>query len=78
MMKSDQFSFCESVFASSKPWWHIRALTAKGRKTGGGADTLSLCGRAVSWDLDVEITDHHLKMNTCTACSAEYSSRQAN
>lgn len=35
---------------------HIRRLTAKGRKPGGGADTLGLCGAKVLWDTKAEFS----------------------
>ena len=64
-------SFCETVSASSESPWHIRKLTEKGKKLGGGADTESLCGFRVSWDLNVEITEHHLN-HCCKLCASEY------
>jgi hypothetical protein len=65
----DKFSFCETAGATGMSLWHIRNLTKAGRKLGGGADALSLCGRKVCWDLDVDLTEHHLKLNTCSRCS---------
>jgi hypothetical protein len=49
------FSFCEPVTASSRSFWHIRKLSEAGRKLGGGADTPSLCGRVVCWDLEASV-----------------------
>lgn len=67
-----KFSFCESVHAGSTSPWHIRKLTDVGRKLGGGIDTASLCGRVdKGWDLEVEITEHHLT-HTCAACAEAY------
>lgn len=45
------FAYCEAVTAT--PWSpnHIRKITSAGLKTGGGADTDALCGRALGWDL---------------------------
>ena len=52
----DTFSYCESIAATATSTWHIRKLTSKGRKLGGGIDTPSLCGRVTSgWDLAVPI-----------------------
>jgi len=65
------FSFCETVWATGTSPWHIRRLTDVGRKPGGGADTPALCGRQVAWDLEVEITEHHLG-HACQACVAAY------
>lgn len=67
-----EFSFCEGVWASSFSPWHIRQLTAAGKKLGGGADTKSLCGREMSWDLETEIGEHRLSVLTCQKCLAEY------
>ena len=65
------YSFCEIVQASGSTPWHIRLLTKKGKKLGGGADTVALCGREVSWDLNVEITDGHL-VHCCKDCVDAY------
>ena len=37
------YSFCESVTGIGP--WHIRQLSPAGKKTGGGIDSPSLCGR---------------------------------
>lgn len=37
-----EYAFCEHVGASAHSRWHI---------LGGGADTSSLCGVEVAWDL---------------------------
>ena len=70
-MPSPTHSFCETMFASGVTPWHIRKLTEVGRKLGGGADTESLCGKRVSWDLNVEITPHHLT-HCCLYCRRIY------
>lgn len=44
-----EFSYCETIAAYK---WHIRQLTDKGRKLGGGADTNALCGAPVKWDVN--------------------------
>jgi hypothetical protein len=67
-----EYSFCETAVATPYSLWHIRRLTKVGRKLGGGADTLSLCGRKVSWDLEVELTEHHLTHNACKKCLETY------
>lgn len=51
--------------------WHIRRLTHVGKKLGGGADTPSMCNVKVAWDLNVEITFHHLQ-NCCPTCAEAY------
>lgn len=61
------FCFCETVTASSSSRWHIRKLTANGQKFTGGADSPSLCGRTVAWDLNVQITKHHIS-HACVDC----------
>ena len=67
------YSFCESVFATSTSKWHIRPLTIQGKKLGGGIDTDSLCGLVTTgWDLDVEINEFHLRNNICDKCEEEY------
>ncbi len=66
------FSFCESVYAVSNGPWHLRRLDDSGRKLGGGITTNSLCGLVTrGWDLNVDITEHHLK-HSCKRCVAEY------
>jgi hypothetical protein len=45
-----------------------------GRKLSGGADTVSLCGRTISWDNSVEITDLHLE-HCCRLCMESYRER---
>jgi len=66
-----KYAFCETVTAT--PWsrWHIRKLTEKGLKLGGGADTPAICGRMVAWDLSVVIDQHHLG-HSCLKCQAAY------
>jgi hypothetical protein len=71
------YSFCETVTAGSSSKWHIRLLTRFGKKLGGGADTPSLCGRKVAWDLSVELTPFHLEHNSCKTCLAEYERRNS-
>ena len=61
------FVFCETQYATGTTPWHIRPLTENGIKLGGGADTKSLCGREVSWDLEVEMTNLNLLVS-CPAC----------
>lgn len=66
-----EYSFCEPVMAGPLGPWHIRELTEAGRKLGGGADTESLCGRKMGWDLDVEISEFHLD-RACKKCAEAY------
>lgn len=66
-------SFCESVWAGSASPWHLRVLSAVGRKVGGGIDTPSLCGHVQppnGWDLEAEVTAGHLG-HVCGKCVAE-------
>ena len=73
------FSFCESTFAGPFSPWHIRILTPKGRRTGGGIDTNFLCNMGndrttlqnPGWDLEVKITPHHLG-HSCRGCVEAY------
>lgn len=64
----NKYSFCESVTAVPLGPWHIRTLTDKGMKFGGGADTKVLCGRVVCWDLKVDLIEHYLNNNACKKC----------
>jgi hypothetical protein len=75
-----EYSFCESTLASSVSRWHIRKLSDKGRKLGGGIDTQSLCERLQpsgmghgfgGWDLSVELDEHGLK-GACPTCVEKY------
>lgn len=70
-------AFCESEYAQAISPWHIRPLTDKGPRFGGAAYTKALCGRAVSWDLDVKITEHHLT-HCCKACAGIYNNGISN
>jgi len=67
-----EYSFCETSVAMPGGVWHIRPLTDRGRRLGGGADTMSLCNKIVSWDIDVPITEWHLQKNGCTECRNKY------
>lgn len=69
-----KYSYMEFVHASSMSKWHIRKLTDKGQKLGGGVDTPPLCGRKYDdgtiingWDLKVEISKSH-DDHTCSIC----------
>ena len=70
------FSFCETVHAMGP--WHIRRLTEKGKKLGGGADTETLCGLRAAWDINCEISDVSLSENDdrpgrpCSTCKGKY------
>ena len=59
-------AFCEWAGASGGSRYHIRTLTTKGKKLGGGADTLALCGREVAWDLAIDIAREE---HVCQKCS---------
>lgn len=58
--------------SASLSLWNLRHLTSEGEKLGGGADTRSLCGRRVDWDLRVDPTPHHLENNVCKSCLETY------
>lgn len=66
-----EYAFCETVTASGGTPWHIRPLTAAGKKLSGGADTPALCGRIVAWDLSVLICSDSLEM-ACPRCRVKY------
>ena len=67
-----KYAFCEPVHAIAGGAWHMRKLTEIGPKFGGGADTQSLCGRDMGWDLEVIVTDFHIDNNTCKKCAEAY------
>ncbi len=70
---TDQYSFCESVHATSRSPWCIRVLTKQGQKCGGGVDTPSLCGRVQpkkGWDLSVHFCVNH--PSACPRCVQAY------
>ena len=71
------FAFCESAQASSFSPWHIRKLTAVGKKLGGGANTPALCGRVVAWDLEseVRIPSAGSQTRVCSSCAEEWDKR---
>lgn len=72
-----EFAFCESIHATSTSPWHIRKLTDKGLKLGGGADTKALCGREVAWDLEVEIKPSTpVRLDCCGQCADEFERNQ--
>jgi hypothetical protein len=69
---ADEYSFCESVTATSISPWCIRRPTSVGRKLGGGVDTPSLCGRVkigLGWDLKVPVDVAH--RSACPRCVEE-------
>lgn len=78
---SDEYSFCESSTGNGR--WHIRKLDTTGKHLTGGITTTSLCGTVLpirngglgGWDLDVDITDHHLS-HTCTQCKDKFNEDQ--
>jgi len=65
---SEKFSFCETAVATPYSSWHIRKLTDKGKFLSGGADTPSLCGIKVAWDLNVPLNPFHLEKKACKKC----------
>ena len=71
-------SYCETVYATGTSPHHIRVLTDEGMKTGGGADTESLCGTKVAWDtsevaslqqLDDRVSHEHPSNRVCKSCA---------
>lgn len=73
-----KYSYCESVYATGISPWHIRILTEAGQKKGGGADTLSLCGREMGWDVVEPMSEQVMaergqySVNTCRKCGDAY------
>jgi len=73
------YALCEPITAGAYTYWHIRPLTAQGKKLGGGADTLALCGRKMSWDLKTDVRDVELTnpyMNVCPECTQIYQEKE--
>ncbi len=85
MMDLSKFSYCEGSWATANSPWHIRELTAVGKKLGGGIDTASLCGRVQpfgkgsvftcgGWDLlasiDLDDAQGANRRRVCQACIA--------
>ena len=69
-MTEDKYSYCETVAAYV---WHIRPLTAVGRKLSGGADTRALCRARVAWDLNCPINLYLLRGDgMCRECAEMY------
>jgi hypothetical protein len=65
------YFFCERAYAGALTPWHIRPVGDKGRCPGGGADTVALCGREVSWDVSCEVTAESLqRVEPCRRCAA--------
>lgn len=76
------YSFCESTTAGSLTPWHIRPLTAVGKKLSGGVDTDSLCGHVTrkfsGWDLEASPEGYPLdkvtdgRRHVCKKCADKY------
>ena len=66
-----KYAFCESLGAHWNSPWHIRPLSELGKKMGGAADTLSLCGRKVAWDMKPDVNPHQLHL-ACEHCRENY------
>jgi len=72
----EKYSFCEFHFAGPLSPWHIRKLSDKGPKYGGGIDTPSLCERSdLGWDIKANITLAGLADYTCKRCAEVYNSK---
>lgn len=79
----EAYAFCESITGIGP--WHIRKLTERGMKLGGGIDTPSLCGLVLpfgqldehgrrgcgGWDLNVRMHEYHLSQ-ACPGCAEKY------
>ena len=64
------YFYSETQHAGPMTPWHIRPVGDKGRCPGGGADTLSLCGRKVAWDVQCDVTDESLgRVEPCVRCA---------
>ena len=73
-----QYACCERVTATGSSPFHIRELSAAGMFTGGGADTLALCGATVAWDTSATtlqrvvdgLPNQHESFRYCDGCVA--------
>lgn len=57
-----ELSLCETIAAITV---HARLLGKKGKCLGGGADTLSLCGQRVEWDLLTPFSKENVRCRSC-------------
>jgi len=64
-----QYSFCATRVAGDS--YHIRRLTAVGRKYLHGADTPALCGAPVVYDTAFEVNESSIRQ-ACTKCAKMY------
>ncbi len=64
-----KYSFCETIAAYV---WHIRPLTDAGKKLGGGADTLTLCGLKAAWDINTPVNVSIPLDGICFKCRQVY------
>jgi hypothetical protein len=72
-----KYALCERVTASPISPWHIRKLTERGLRPGGGADTPALCGACVRWDLESPVDNHVHEDYVCVKCRVEYLKQEA-
>ena len=64
-----EYSYCESYTGTGR--WHIRQLTASGKKLGGNIDTDSLCGglkAASGWDISAKLIRGDYDRDACAKC----------
>lgn len=71
------YAYCETITAGSTTPWHVRELTAKGKRLSGGADTRALCGRQVSWDLNIDMEPNGADRRCCKLCLEILQQREA-
>jgi hypothetical protein len=78
----EKFAFCETALATGTSPWHIRQLGPRGARPGGGTDTPALCGRPVSWDVRMKVSDRPAialghQRGACKECALIYRTRKA-
>lgn len=64
-----RLAFCEFVTAGPQSPIHLRVLSGAGYFPSGGADTMSLCGHQVAWDIPGIVNEATLAdPRTCRRC----------
>lgn len=70
-----EYAYCERVTAGSNTSWHIRELTSRGHRYGGRADSLSLCGARVAWDVKCDVSSEPTDRD-CKWCREAFNLRK--
>jgi hypothetical protein len=76
---STRYALCQSDSGTKTSPFHIRSITGAGFKTGGGADTVAVCGAKVDWDrselfaadLPRTLAMQHRSFVICALCASD-------